>query len=163
MSKSKTISPWRLTSAPGDRVHVDHFSFQGADFLVLVDSYSKWLEVYPVRTLTSKETSEKLAEYISRFGLISTLVSDNGTAFTSEEFQAFCSSRGIKHLTTAPYSPCSNGAAENAVKTVKAALKKLTSDPSFAKKPIGVQLHSFLEMYRATTHTIETQFGRKCI
>ncbi|XP_055585346.1 uncharacterized protein K02A2.6-like [Uranotaenia lowii] len=165
--RSDPISPWRLTSAPGDRVHVDHFSFQGADFLVLVDSYSKWLEVYPVRTLTSKETSEKLAEYISRFGLISTLVSDNGTAFTSEEFQAFCSSRGIKHLTTAPYSPCSNGAAENAVKTVKAALKKLASDPSFAKKPISVQLHSFLEMYRATTHTstgespFKRMFGRE--
>ncbi|XP_055585371.1 uncharacterized protein K02A2.6-like [Uranotaenia lowii] len=165
--RSDPISPWRLTSAPGDRVHVDHFSFQGADFLVLVDSYSKWLEVYPVRTLTSKQTSEKLAEYISRFGLISTLVSDNGTAFTSEEFQAFCSSRGIKHLTTAPYSPCSNGAAENAVKTVKAALKKLASDPSFAKRPISVQLHLFLEMYRATTHTstgespFKRMFGRE--
>ncbi|XP_055590111.1 uncharacterized protein K02A2.6-like [Uranotaenia lowii] len=135
--------------------------------LILVDSYSKWLEVYPVRTLTSKETSEKLAEYISRCGLISTLVSDNGTAFTSKEFQAFCSSRGIKHLTTAPYSPCSNGAAENSVKTVKAALKKLASDPSFAEKPISVQLHSFLEMYRATTHTstgespFKRMFGRE--
>lgn len=98
---------------------------------MLIDSYSKWIEAFPVRTLTSKETIEKLCEYISRFGSIVTLVSDNGTAITSEEFQDFCTSRGIKQLRTAPYSPCSNGATENAVKTVKTALKKLHGDPTF--------------------------------
>nr|XP_029736224.1 uncharacterized protein K02A2.6-like [Aedes albopictus] len=121
----------------------------------MVDSHSKWIEVFPVRTLSSKETVEKISELIGRFGSIGTLlVSDNGTAFSSEEFQDFCSSRGIKHLRTAPYSPCSNGAAENAVKTAKNALKKLSSDPAFQfqRKSVLLQLSAYLEMYRATKH-----------
>ncbi|XP_062714146.1 uncharacterized protein K02A2.6-like [Aedes albopictus] len=73
--RSDPISPWRLTSAPCDRVHVDHFSFRGAEFLVMVDSHSKWIEVFPVRTLTSKETVEKISEFIGRFGSIGTLLS----------------------------------------------------------------------------------------
>ncbi|XP_055543666.1 uncharacterized protein K02A2.6-like [Wyeomyia smithii] len=114
--RSDPISPWRLTSAPCDRVHVDHFSFRGAEYFVLVDSYSKWIETYAVRSLTSEETIEKIAEF------------------------------------TTPYSPCSNGAAENAVKTVKNALKKLSSDSAFKRKSVTWQLNSFLEMYRATHH-----------
>lgn len=158
--RNDPVSPWHLTSAPGDRVHVDHFSFRGSDFLVLIDNYSKWIEAFPVRTLTSKETIEKICEYISRFGSISTLVSDNGTAFTSDEFKDFCTSRGIKHLRTAPYSPCSNGAAENAVKTVKTALKKLHGDPAFQKKSTSMMINSYLEMYRASKHatTAESPF-----
>nr|XP_029711533.1 uncharacterized protein K02A2.6-like [Aedes albopictus] len=165
--RSDPISPWRLTSAPCDRVHVDHFSFRGAEFLVMVDRHSKWIEVFPVRTLTSKETVEKISEFIGRFGSIGTLVSDNGTAFSSEEFQDFCSSRGIKHLRTAPYSPCSNGAAENAVKTAKNALKKLSSDPAFQRKSVSLQLSAYLEMYRATKHAttgespFKLMFGRE--
>lgn len=165
--RTDPISPWRLTSSPGDRVHIDHFQFRGADFLVMVDSYSKWIEVFPVRTLTSKETIEKVCEYKSRFGHISTLVSDNGTAFSSDEFKNFCMNRGTKHLRTAPYSPCSNGAAENAVKTVKSALTKLSSDPAFQKKTVAHRLFSFLEMYRATKHATTNEspfklmFGRE--
>nr|XP_029719404.1 uncharacterized protein K02A2.6-like [Aedes albopictus] len=133
----------------------------------MVDSHSKWIEVLPVRTLTSKETVEKISEFIGRFGSIGTLVSDNGTAFSSEEFQDFCSSRGIKHLRTAPYSPCSNGAAENAVKTAKNALKKLSSDPAFQRKSVSLQLSAYLEMYRATKHAttdespFKLMFGRE--
>lgn len=70
-------------------------------------------------------------------------------------------------MRTAPYSPCSNGAAENAVKTVKNALKKLSSDPAFQRKSVALQLSSYLEMYRATKHAttgespFKLMFGRE--
>nr|XP_029715672.1 uncharacterized protein LOC115259282 [Aedes albopictus] len=56
--------------------------------------------------------------------------------------------------------PCSNGAAENAVKTVKTALKKLSNDPAFQKKSTSIMISSFLEMYRASKHatTAESPF-----
>ena len=69
--------------------------------------------------------------------------SDNGTAFTSSEFQEFLRSNGIEHLRSAPYHPSSNGLAERAVQTVKAGVKRL-------KGSLEVRLSRFLFKYRVT-------------
>ena len=52
-------------------------------------------------------------------GLPETVVSDNGTAFTSAEFRTFLKKNGIKQITFAPYHPATNGLAERAVQTQK--------------------------------------------
>lgn len=44
-------------------------------------------------------------------GLPEMLVSDNATFFTSAEFADFMSKNGIKHVTSAPFHPLSNGLA----------------------------------------------------
>lgn len=45
--------------------------------------------------------------------------------FCSKEFQnLFVEKNGIKHITSPPYHPSSNGAAENSVKTVKNCIRK---------------------------------------
>ena len=44
----------------------------------------------------------------------------------SAEFEAFLASNGIKHITSAPYHPASNGLAERAVQIVKKGLRKIT-------------------------------------
>ena len=72
-----------------------------------------------------------------------TIVSDNATSFSSEEFQAWCRERGIIHLTGAPYHPATNGAAERLVQTFKQALVKSSLPPKTA-------LQEFLMQYRRT-------------
>ncbi|UYV72128.1 hypothetical protein LAZ67_9001912, partial [Cordylochernes scorpioides] len=62
---------------------------------------------------------------VLKFGIPRTLVSDNGTGFTSEEFRHFMTRNGIRHLQTAPFHPSSNGLAERAVQTIKTGLKKV--------------------------------------
>ncbi|XP_062704675.1 uncharacterized protein K02A2.6-like [Aedes albopictus] len=154
------ISPWKLCSRPFERVHIDHLFLKNKNFLIITDSYSKWVEVYLVSSLTTKETIEKLEDCFGRFGNCDVLVSDNGRSFTAAEFQEFCKEKGIRHLTSAPYSPCSNGAAENAVKTFKYALKKMLTDSNSRGKSLSSMMNHYLQMYRATPHctTNETPF-----
>ena len=52
-------------------------------------------------------------------GLPEIMVADNGPAFMSMEFAQFMQRNGIRHVTTAPYHPASNGLAERAIQTVK--------------------------------------------
>ncbi|KAK9408149.1 hypothetical protein NXF25_006923 [Crotalus adamanteus] len=54
------------------------------------------------------------------------IVSDNGPQFTSSEFQAFLQANMIRHATSAPFHPSTNGMAERMVRITKDALKKLT-------------------------------------
>ena len=55
-----------------------------------------------------------------------TIVSDNASCFTSNDFIHLCKMNGIKHITSAPYHSSTNGMAERAVQIVKEGLKRLT-------------------------------------
>ena len=64
----------------------DHFS---TTFLVLIDAYLKWIEVFPVNAATSKITNQHLRTVSAQFGIPDSIVMDNGTCFTSSEFEQF--------------------------------------------------------------------------
>ena len=116
-------------------------------FLFVVDAYSKWMEVVPVRHATTQSTVEKLRLIFATHGLPEMLVSDNGSVFTSADFQEFMSRNSIRHVLTSPYHPASNGLAERAVQTFKAAMRKMSTGP------IETRIAKFLFNYRLTAHT----------
>ena len=68
----------------------------------------------------------KLRSLFAAYGIPEELVSDNGPQFTSEEFSVFMKNNGIKHTTSAPYQPATNGAAERMVQILKQALKSVS-------------------------------------
>ena len=70
-------------------------------------------------------TIRVLQSIFATHGLPEIMVSDSGSAFTSQEFGKFMKSKGIVHITTALYHPSSNGLAETAVQTFKAAMKRM--------------------------------------
>lgn len=71
-------------------IHVDYARpFLGEMFLLIVDAHSKWMDIYPVKSATPQATIKKLRQSFSVFGLPKMLVSDNGTCFTSAEFETF--------------------------------------------------------------------------
>lgn len=75
------------------------------------------MDVYPVHSANTTATIEKLRNSFAVQGLPDIIVSDNGSCFTSEEFENFMKQNGIKHIKVAPYHPSSNGLAERAVQT----------------------------------------------
>ena len=143
------MHPWEWPDRPWARLHVDYAGpIQGKMVLVLVDAHSKWLEAVPVSAATSQSTIERLRSVFATHGLPEVLVSDNGTPFTSAEFAAFTRANGIKHLTSAPYHPASNGLAERGVQTLKTAVKKADGGGS-----LEAQICKFLFQYRLTPHS----------
>lgn len=62
------------------------------------------------------------------FGNPETLVSDKGTAFTSQEFAEFLRSHNIKHRQIAVAAPWANGIVERINRFLKSCLKKLVEE-----------------------------------
>ena len=137
------LQPWEWPQRPWVRLHADY----AGPFLILVDAHSKWMEVKPVSAATSTQTIEHLRNIFVTHGLPEMLVTDNGSVFTSSEFQDFTKRNGIRHVTSAPYHPASNGLAERAVQTFKEHLLRM-KDGS-----IDTRISRFLFQYRTTPHT----------
>uniref|UniRef100_A0A1X7VKM2 Integrase catalytic domain-containing protein n=1 Tax=Amphimedon queenslandica TaxID=400682 RepID=A0A1X7VKM2_AMPQE len=83
-------------------------------FLIIVDAYSKWLEVCIVPSTSSEATIIALRPIFATHGIPDKLVLDNGTGFTGTEFNSFLKDLGCHHICTAPYHPSSIGLAERA-------------------------------------------------
>ncbi|XP_036347496.1 uncharacterized protein K02A2.6-like [Rhagoletis pomonella] len=123
---------WETSKNPWSRLHVDFAGpFHGKIFFLTVDSYSKWLEVHIVKSTSSQCAIKSLRSLFATHGLPDVIVSDNGTAFTSSEFDEFMTNNLIRHVRCAPFHPSSNGQAERMVQTTKDFLKKLPPNSDF--------------------------------
>ncbi|XP_055910480.1 uncharacterized protein K02A2.6-like [Eupeodes corollae] len=119
------IHPWEVPAQPWQRLHID---FEGPFieyfFSVIVDAKTKWLEAFPMRSITSFFTIRALRETFSRLGIPSTLVSDNA-------------------------QPSTNKKAERFVRILKNGLRSSVNDPG----DLHARLHRLLMQYRKTPST----------
>ncbi|XP_043235721.1 uncharacterized protein K02A2.6-like [Amphibalanus amphitrite] len=137
------LHPWEFAKGPWQRIHLDFAGpVDGKLYVVLIDSFSKWMEIAPMKHITSEKTIEYLLNVFARFGLPHQIVTDNGPQLVSKEFEGFLKRNGIRHVRTAPFKPATNGAAERAVGCLKGYLKATSG-----KK---MNLPNFLMAYRNT-------------
>ena len=142
------LHPWEWPEQPWSRIHLDFAGpFMNHMFLVLVDAYSKWLDVQVMQSITTAKTIDKLNKIFSTHGLPQKIVTDNGPSFTSDEFKRYMQANGIKHITSAPYHPATNGLAERAVQTMKQGIRQMLNGS------IEEKLAKFLFKYRITPHS----------
>jgi hypothetical protein len=74
--------------------------------LVVLDGFSKFVCMYPVRKISSEVVKNCLVEkFFPFFGVPQSIVSDNAAVFKSRTFYNLCFSWGIRHITTSPYYP----------------------------------------------------------
>ena len=146
-SPNVPIHPWEWPARPWDRVHIDFCGpLDGMMFLVVIDAHSKWVDIYPTKATTTAVTLDKLRTSFAAWGLPRIIVSDNAACFTCPAFQQFCAVNGIRHVTSPPYAPKSNGLAERCVQTFKRGYRMLTGS-------VSTKVSRFLFQYRSTPHT----------
>ena len=81
--------------------------------LLVVDSYSKWSEAFPLRTQEATEVAAVLfKEVICRYGAPNVLVSDRAQQFLSQLVKALCELFQITRFYTSSYRPLLHGSVE---------------------------------------------------
>ena len=80
------------------------------------------LNVVIVPNITTQTLVEVLRTIFASHGFLELLVTDNGSAFISADFERFCKLNGIAHKLIPPYHAATNGAAERSVQILKQAL-----------------------------------------
>lgn len=118
--------------------------------LVIVDYYSRYLEIEVMKKITSEATIERLDRIFTRLGYPRTITLDDAKQFISATFPEYCVNKGIHLNNVSPYWPQANGQVERQNRTL---LKRL----QIGHQKTGnwkSELNDFLMMYYTTPHTI---------
>ncbi|KPJ13895.1 Retrotransposable element Tf2 155 kDa protein type 1 [Papilio machaon] len=127
-NQKETLIPHEVPNRAWLKIGADSFHFQGEKYLIVVDYYSKFVEVVQVESLRSDVIVNHLKNIFSRFGIPETVMSDNGPEFNSKEFRLFAREWNFKHITSSPRYPQSNGQVERTIQTIKNIMKKTRLD-----------------------------------
>jgi len=85
--------------------------------LVVVDYFTKWIEVEPLASITTNKVQSFVwKNIVCRFGLSNTIISDNGRQFIDQGLQDFYKGLGIRSITSSVEHPQTNGQVEDAKK-----------------------------------------------
>ena len=129
---TEPLTPTPLPQRPWQMIASGLFTLKNTNYLLIVDYYSRYVEVVTLRNSTSSlAVIEALKTIFARHGIPDELRSDNGPQYHSDEFAQFAQEWGFQHTTSSPRFPQSNGEAERAVRTVKDILQK-EQDPAKA-------------------------------
>ena len=147
--KVRVLHPEPLNPTPTpdyawQQVATDLFEWKGHDYLLLVDYYSRWIEIAHLTKTDTTNVKNHMRAIFARLGIPELVHSDNGTQYMSREFERFAESYGFTHTQSDPCHQSANGAAERAVQTIKNLLSK-ADDPYLAMLNYRVtpQAHGF--------------------
>ena len=109
-------------------------------YLIIVDAHSNWPEAFVLRQSTTTSIMAALDKIESTHVIPETLVSDNGTQFTSSQFTGFSGPISIGHTIIPPCHSKSNGQNESFMDTFRRAMVKANGERTSEK----ILYHSLL-------------------
>ena len=121
------------------------------------------MEVDLIKSTSSAVIIKCLHKQLSRYGLPSTLRTDNGANLVSAEMEEYLAQMGIKHRLTTPLWPRANGEVERQNRSLFKAMRVAHAE----KRDWKSELNKFLLAYRSTPHVTtgkspaELLYGRK--
>lgn len=130
------LHPIEKSDVPLHTYHVDHLGplpstnkFYNYLFVV-VDAFSKFVWIYPVKTTKSEEVVKKMQQQNEVYGSPARIISDRGAAFTANVFKEFCQQHGIHHILTTTGVPRGNGQVERINRIIVEVLTRMSvKDP----------------------------------
>ena len=95
--------------------------------LVAIDYFTKWIEAIPPKNVTSRDMIQFVNEHIIyRFGIPQTITTDQGTMFTSGEFEEFATGMRIKFLNSSQANSQAESSNKMIIKLIK---RKIDEQP----------------------------------
>lgn len=122
-------------SLPFQAYHIDHYgplekTGKGHKYIFLVvDAFTKFIRLYPCKSTATSESVKHLKDYFRSYSKPRRIVSDRGTAFTSDEFKNFVKEQSIEHVLIAVATPRANGQVERMNRFLTPMLAKMSDDP----------------------------------
>ena len=135
--------------------------------LVIVDSFTKWVEAYPLKSQSSIEIKNCLFDTFARYGAPSHIVSDRGANFLSKIVSALCELFSVKRVHTSAYHPQTNSTVERFNAVIGQSLRTYLDEH---QENWSSYLPGILMAYRAGVSTQSTKhspyfmvFGREMV
>ena len=97
-------------------------------FITFICTFSRFVEIIPVKDTTSVEAAIALLQIVGRYGIPEFIRSDNGTQFVNEVIDQLIALMGSTHDNTIPYRPQSNGMVERSTQETLTHLRALVFD-----------------------------------
>ena len=150
-----------IPNGPWIKIGTDLFEFGRADYLLVVDYYSRFPIIRRIENKTSNCVTKHMKSILYEHGIVETIVSDNGPCYVGKEFQDLCAELEIDHVHSSPNNPTGNGLAEKYVDIVKQRLTKAKqegTDPYrsiyvYRTTPLSKKLPSPMELLNGRVHT----------
>src|SRR5436190_4062297 len=83
-----------IPDKPWSKVVADILTYGGRDFLVVMDYFSKWIELFSLESKSSTHIIDKFKKIFSRLGIPDVLIADNNP-FSSYELKIFSQNWGL--------------------------------------------------------------------
>ena len=96
--------------------------------IVVIDTFTRFVELYPVINTSAKEASYAILNHAGRYGCPSEIVSDNGSQFSNEIINHLLQLLEINHNFTIAYSKEENAIVERSNKEVMRHLRAIIFD-----------------------------------
>ncbi|ETX01927.1 MAG: hypothetical protein ETSY2_36450 [Candidatus Entotheonella gemina] len=87
--RPQPLTPTPLPTLPWQKVASDLFEWKGATYLLVVDYFSRYIEIARLDRTTTADVVTHLKSIFARHGIPEILISDNGPQYSSREFQDF--------------------------------------------------------------------------
>ena len=152
--------PWEMIAV--DILQVPVSSNNNRYLLVIQDYFTKWVEAIPLPDQTAKRITSELVHVFAKYGLPTTLHSDQGRNFESSILHQTLEAFGIKKSRTTAYHPEGDGMVERFNRTLLQLLRTYTEKQEEWERYLPFVLFA----YRAAVHSstgvspFELMFGR---